>query len=90
VEPGPAAETEAAARKAAREVDDAWVLSKIKGQLVTEEDVDANAVDVSVDKGVVTLRGTVDSQAERTRALEIARNTEGVKRVMDELSAKMR
>jgi osmotically-inducible protein OsmY len=37
---------------------------------------------------VVTLKGTVKSAAGRTRAVELARGTDGVARVVDELAIK--
>ena len=36
-------------------------------------------------EGVVTLNGTVDSAAQRDRAVQLARETEGVTSVVDEL-----
>ena len=45
------------------------------------------AVDINVDTNdsVVTLRGTVESHEQRERALQLARETEGVSSVIDEL-----
>jgi osmotically-inducible protein OsmY len=37
---------------------------------------------------VVTLSGTVDSEAERARALQLARETEGVASVTDRLQVR--
>lgn len=42
-------------------------------------------VDVAVDAGVVTLQGRVATEQQRRLALDIARSTRGVKRVLDEL-----
>ena len=41
--------------------------------------------DVDVDKGMVSLSGTVKSAAARTKAVAIAKGTDGVKSVKDML-----
>ena len=38
-----------------------------------------------INQGVVTLKGNVDSEAERDLAIKIAENTEDVREVNDEL-----
>jgi hyperosmotically inducible periplasmic protein len=42
-------------------------------------------IDVDTTEGVVTLKGSVSSAAEKKRAVEIAKETEGVKSVKDDL-----
>jgi osmotically-inducible protein OsmY len=48
------------------------------------------AADINIDsvKGAVTLKGTVRSEEERKRALQLARETEGVTSVTDRLVIK--
>jgi hyperosmotically inducible protein len=41
--------------------------------------------DVTTNDGVVTIGGSVRSQAEHDRAMALARDTEGVTRVVDRL-----
>jgi osmotically-inducible protein OsmY len=43
------------------------------------------AIDVSTTDHVVTLRGTVASNAAKERAAEIARSTEGVTQVVNQI-----
>ena len=43
-------------------------------------------IDVDVSKGVVTLKGTVKSAAARTKAVSIAKATDGVKSVKNLLT----
>jgi osmotically-inducible protein OsmY len=43
-------------------------------------------ISVETDKNVVTLKGTVKTSAGRTRAKELAMQTEGVHRVIDQLT----
>ncbi len=43
------------------------------------------AIDVDTNKGVVSLNGVVDSPASKQRAAEIARQTSGVAKVVNNL-----
>ena len=65
---------------------DAWVTAKIQAQYFVDADVKGRDIDVDTRDGVVTLRGTIDSDAQRRQALMIARNTDGVRSVNDELT----
>jgi osmotically-inducible protein OsmY len=80
--PAPPAKKETAGE----EVTDAWITTKVKAQFVG---VDAlKGSDISVDtnqNGVVTLTGTVPNAAARARAIEIARTTKGVHRIVDQM-----
>jgi hyperosmotically inducible protein len=51
---------------------------------------DVKGLDVNVDtvNGKVTLKGSVDSQVQADRAVQIARGTEGVKDVESQLTVK--
>jgi len=53
--------------------------------MALDDHVSALAIDIDTDDGVVTLSGTVKSTAEHDRAVQLARETEGVKRVVDRL-----
>jgi osmotically-inducible protein OsmY len=66
-------------------VDDAWVTTKIQSQFFLDRDIKGRNIDVTTRQGVVTLSGEVESDAERENALRIARETEGVTRVDDQL-----
>jgi osmotically-inducible protein OsmY len=77
------------ARKADRpgnKVEDAWILTKVKAKFVGEDALKHSDIDVDVQHGVVTLKGTVASAAGRQRAMQIARDTDGVVRVVDRLA----
>jgi osmotically-inducible protein OsmY len=71
--------------EAGTQVNDGWITTKIQGQYFTDRDVRARRIDVSTANGVVTLRGEVENDQERRRAMEIAQQTEGVRRVDDQL-----
>ena len=77
-----------ASAKAGRKADDGWIKSKIYAQYMNEWTavLDDSDIDVVVDKGVVTLKGTVKSAAAKTKAVSIAKGTDGVKSVKDLLT----
>jgi osmotically-inducible protein OsmY len=64
---------------------DAWLTAKVEAKYFLDDDVKGREIDVRTAKGVVTLTGTVASEAERRQAVAIARNTDGVRDVVDEL-----
>lgn len=66
-------------------VSDGWITSKVYSQFLTDDALDNSDIDIDVDNGAVTLNGTVSSSVARTRAAEIARKTEGVKSVQNNL-----
>jgi osmotically-inducible protein OsmY len=53
-----------------------------------DKEVKAADIDVTTRGGVVTLTGTVESDAVRKKALADARSTDGVKQVVDKLSVR--
>lgn len=66
-------------------ITDSWISMKIHSQFVPEDSLEGSNIDVDTVKGVVTLNGVVPSAAARTRALAIAKATDGVKSVVDKL-----
>lgn len=60
---------------------DAYITSKVKAQFVTENKFPANYVKVVTENGVVYLLGIV-TNTEANTAVEIARNTDGVTKVV--------
>jgi hyperosmotically inducible protein len=65
---------------------DAGISTSVKSQLVDDELVRARNIDVDTRERVVTLTGEVGNAEEEARALEIARNTEGVNSVVDQIA----
>ncbi|AWV08096.1 BON domain-containing protein [Marilutibacter maris] len=59
-------------------VGDSWITTKVKAQLLADDDVEGSEIDVDTLEGVVHLSGALASQAEIDEAVSIARNTEGV------------
>jgi hypothetical protein len=64
---------------------DAGITTAVKSKLAADDTVKAYKVDVDTANKVVTLSGEVDTQAQRAHAVMIARNTDGVADVIDQL-----
>jgi hyperosmotically inducible protein len=78
------------AREAGREgvgmATDASVTAAIKAKMLADSDVSGLAIDVDTREGVVTLSGRVRNATEKSEAVRIARETDGVKSVTDNLT----
>jgi osmotically-inducible protein OsmY len=72
-------------RGSAQPVEDAWITTKLQSKYYLDDDVRGRTIDVTTQNGVVTLTGSVASEAERRQALALARNTNGVRSVNDSL-----
>jgi osmotically-inducible protein OsmY len=66
-------------------IKDAWLVMKVHSEMVDEDVLNGSNIDVDVKNGVVTLQGTVPSEAARARALAVAKANDGVKNVVDQL-----
>ena len=73
--------TKEAATDTKEAVSDAWITTKVKSTLLLTRNVDGLDIEVTTDNGIVKLSGEVDSPAERTRAVDLASNIRGVKKV---------
>jgi hyperosmotically inducible protein len=74
-----------AGRGAGNLVGDAGITAAIKTKMLADTTVSGLKIDVDTTDGAVVLSGNVNSAAERKRAVELARDTEGVKSVKDQL-----
>lgn len=66
-------------------IKDGWLVMKVHSEMVDEDVLSGSDIDVDVENGVVTLQGTVPSEAARARALAVAKANDGVKNVVDQL-----
>jgi hyperosmotically inducible protein len=66
-------------------IKDGWLVMKVHSEMLDEDVLDGSNIDVDVKNGVVTLQGTVPTQAARARALAVAKANDGVKNVVDQL-----
>jgi hyperosmotically inducible protein len=73
------------AARAEQAFDEGALTAKIKSKMALDDTVKALSIDVDTKGTVVTLSGTVHSEAERTKALQLARETAGVTAVTDRL-----
>jgi hyperosmotically inducible periplasmic protein len=69
-------------------VDDTWITTKVKAKFVEDKTVSAMAVNVETFKGTVQLSGFANSAAEADRAVQLARETKGVKSVKNDIRIK--
>ncbi|NMH65098.1 BON domain-containing protein [Shewanella salipaludis] len=60
---------------------DTWVTTKVKGRMLNEKGLDVTRIKVITENGEVFLLGLVD-RAQAELAVEIARNTAGVRKVI--------
>jgi|ERR1051326_890025 hypothetical protein len=63
----------------------ASITAKIKSKMFLDDVVKARNIHVDTNGAVVTLTGVVGSEAERRRAVQLAKETEGVTSVVDDL-----
>ncbi len=74
--------------KVGDDIDDAWLHTKIRTKLIGKAEFPGGGINVDVLNKVVTLRGTVDSLEAKNEAERIARETDGVAQVKNQLVVK--
>lgn len=65
---------------------DPGITTAVKSKLAADDTVKASQIDVDTKDGVVTLSGTVETQMAKDRAVQLARETDGVTSVDDRLT----
>jgi len=78
-------DTEKAVSATGEAITDGWITTKVHATFVGETLLKESDIDVDTDNHVVTLTGTVGSDAAKARAATIAGDTEGVTRVVNQL-----
>jgi osmotically-inducible protein OsmY len=66
-------------------LDDAWIHTKVVAKLIGNSKTPERDINVDVVKNVVTLRGSVDTAEAKAEAERVAKDTEGVTRVVNQL-----
>ena len=74
------------ANQAQRALAEAGLTAKIKSKMALDDRIKALDIDIDTVGSVVTLNGRVSSAAERARAVHLARETDGVTSVVDNLT----
>jgi hyperosmotically inducible periplasmic protein len=76
----------AAASATGEAITDGWITTKVAANFVDEPLLKGSNIDVDTEDHVVTLTGTVGSEAGKERAAVVAFGTEGVSRIVNQLS----
>ncbi len=74
------------AESAGAYIDDATITAKLKAKLLEDQKLKALDIHVTTDNGVVDLTGTVDSSVQKADAERIAKDTDGVKDIKNEIA----
>jgi hyperosmotically inducible protein len=69
---------------------DAGITANVKARLLADPDITGLTINVDTRNSVVTLTGTVNSQAQKAEAVRLAREVEGVINVNDQLTIEVR
>ena len=64
---------------------DMTITAGLKMELAAHDELEATAINVSTENGVVTLKGNVKNEAEKDLAVEMAKGYDKVVEVKDEL-----
>jgi osmotically-inducible protein OsmY len=75
-------------RKTGEAITDAWITTKVKWFYTGDDALKGSDINVDTANKVVTLKGTVPTAAGKKHAVDVAKSTEGVTRVVDELVIK--
>ena len=67
-------------------LDDAWIHTKIVTKLIGNSTTPERKINVDVVNNTVTLRGAVQNAAQKAEAERVAKETDGVKRVVNRLT----
>jgi hyperosmotically inducible periplasmic protein len=69
-------------------ITDGWITTKLKAKFADEKLLKDSKIDIDTNNHVVTLKGTVGSDAAKRRAATIAQGTEGVVNVVNQVVVK--
>lgn len=64
---------------------DSWLWFKTRAALLATNDLRESTIDVDVNNDVITLKGTVETAAQKAKAAEVANGIEGKKSVVNQL-----
>ena len=84
-----AAKIKAEGAEARDQLADVWLSTKIHSKFVGDHDITARDISVSSKDGVVTLKGRVLNEPMRQLAIALAKDTDGVKQVVNQLDVEI-
>jgi hypothetical protein len=70
---------------AGKPIEDDFLVDTIRQKLAADQVVKGGAIDVEVKDGVVTLKGKVEEEKQKSRAEKIAKGVKGVKSVANQI-----
>ncbi|HLJ15555.1 MAG TPA: BON domain-containing protein [Bryobacteraceae bacterium] len=70
---------------AEKPVSDDEIYNNVKIRLAGDRDVKGGGIDVTVQSGVVTLKGTVETDNAKSKAEKLTKKVKGVKQVINQL-----
>ncbi len=73
-------------RRTGEAISDGWITTKVKWFYLGDNLLKGSNINVDTKDRVVTLNGTVKTEAGRMRAVTLAKDTDGVTRVVDKLT----
>ena len=76
------------ASKAGEYIDDSMITAKVKAAILNDPFLNASKIEVTTVNGIVKLSGTVDSEQNIGRAVDLANSQENVKSVATDLIVK--
>lgn len=76
------------AQRAGSFMDDSYLTTAVKSKLLADEGLKSFDIKVITDHQVVTLKGTLPTDALREQAITVAKSVSGVKDVVSELEVK--
>jgi hyperosmotically inducible protein len=76
----------ASSQNAETRIDDAAITAAVKSKLTADPEINPFEIDVDTEAGVVRLAGTVNNADQRREAAELARRTDGVVSVNNEIT----
>lgn len=71
--------------RAGDKISDGWITTKVHWFFMGEDLLEGSDIDADTTDGVVTLKGTVKTDAGRKRAIALTSHVDGVKRVVDQM-----
>ena len=72
--------------KTGEAITDAWITTKVKWFFLAEDALKGSDINVDTKDHIVTLKGTVKTAAGKARAASLAKQTDGVKNVVNQLT----
>ncbi len=73
-----------------KQVSDDSIYDNVRRKLASDPVVKGGALEVDVQQGVVTLKGAVELEKQKTRAEKIAKKVDGVRKVVNQLEVRRR